>query len=212
MVLETIGSLLHHCSKTKAFRCGLSLHATVFKAGILADVIVSNHVLNMYAKCGKINFARQVFDEMSEKNLVSWSAMIAGYDQAGEPLSALYLYSQMRLAPNEYIFASAISACANLMLLGEGRQIHAQSVKHGYASVSFVSNSLISMYMKCSHTSDALSIYSAALEPNTVSYNAIISGLVEIQQPEKGFEVFKHMHQQGLMPDRFTFVFLGTLL
>ncbi|XWS28139.1 hypothetical protein CRYUN_Cryun25bG0039900 [Craigia yunnanensis] len=206
MVLETIGSLLHHCSKTKAFCCGLSLHAAVFKAGIQADVIVSNHVLNLYAKCGKINFARQVFDEMSEKNLVSWSAMISGYDQAGEPLSALDLFFQMLLAPNEYIFASATSACANLMLLGEGRQIHAQSVKFGYASVSFVSNSLISMYMKCGHSSDALSVYSRTLEPNTVSYNAIITGFIENHQPEKGFEVFQQMHQQGLMPDRFTLV------
>ncbi|XP_022730812.1 pentatricopeptide repeat-containing protein At3g49170, chloroplastic-like [Durio zibethinus] len=206
MVPETIGLLLHHCSKTNAFRSGLSLHTAALKVGIQADVIVSNHILNMYAKCGKINFARQVFDEMSEKNLVSWSAMISGYDQAGEPLSALDLFSQMRLAPNEYLFSSAITACANLVLLGEGRQIHAQSVKYGYASVSFVSNSLISMYMKCGHSSDALSVYSRALEPNVVSYNAIITGFIENQQHEKGFEVFKRMHQEGLMPDRFTFV------
>ncbi|TYJ31947.1 hypothetical protein E1A91_A05G003000v1 [Gossypium mustelinum] len=205
MVPETIGSLLHHCSKTKSFRSGLSLHASVLKTGIQANVIVSNHVLNMYAKCGRINFARQVFDEMSEKNLVSWSAMVSGYEQAGEPLLALDLFSQMRLAPNEYIFSSAISACSNLMLLSEGRQIHAQSIKGGYASVSFVSNALISMYMKCGHSKDALSVYSGALQPNVVSYNAIITGFIENQQPEKGFEVFKHMRQQGLAPDRFTF-------
>lgn len=206
MVPETIGSLLHHCSKIKAFRCGLSLNAAVLKAGLQADIVVSNHVINMYAKCGKINSARQVFDQMSEKNLVSWSAMISGYDQAGEHLSAVDLFTQMRLASNEYILASAISACANLMLLREGRKIHAQSLKLGYASVSFVYNSLISMYMKCSHTCDALSVYSAALEPNAVSYNALITGLVENQQSEKGFEVFKSMLQQGLMPDFFTFV------
>ncbi|KAG4143925.1 hypothetical protein ERO13_D05G003100v2 [Gossypium hirsutum] len=206
MVPETIGSLLHHCSKTKSFRSGLSLHAAVLKTGIQANVIVSNHVLNMYAKCGSINFARQVFDEMSEKNLVSWSAMVSGYEQVGEPLLALDLFSQMRLAPNEYIFSSAISACSNLMLLSEGRQIHAQSIKGGYASVSFVSNALISMYMKCGHSKDALSVYSGALQPNVVSYNAIITGFIENQQPEKGFEVFKHMRQQGLAPDRFTFI------
>ncbi|XVF47629.1 hypothetical protein PTKIN_Ptkin03bG0125100 [Pterospermum kingtungense] len=206
MVPETIASLLHHCSKIKAFRCGLSLHAAVFKVGLQTDIVVSNHVINMYAKCGEIDSARQMFDQMSQRNLVSWSAMISGYDQAGAHLSALDLFSRMRLAPNEYIFASAISACANLMLLGEGRKIHAQAAKCGYASVSFVSNSLISMYMKCNHASDALSVYSATLEPNAVSYNALITGFVENQQSEKGFEVFKNMHQQGLMPDRFTFV------
>ncbi|OMP04839.1 hypothetical protein COLO4_09253 [Corchorus olitorius] len=206
VIPETIGSLLHHCSKTNAFRCGLSLHAALFKAGLKADVLLSNHVLNMYAKCGKLDLARQVFDEMSQKNLVSWSAMISGYDQAGEPSSALDLFSAMPFVPNDYIFSSAISACANLLLIREGRQIHAQSFKYGYASVSFVSNSLISMYMKCGHCADALAVYSGALQPNAVSYNALISGFIENQQPEKGFEVFQRMHQRGLIPDRFTFV------
>uniref|UniRef100_A0A5B7ANH6 Pentatricopeptide repeat-containing protein n=1 Tax=Davidia involucrata TaxID=16924 RepID=A0A5B7ANH6_DAVIN len=206
MILETFGSLLHHCSKTKAFRYGLALHAAVVKTGLQYDVVVCNHILNMYAKCGNINFARQIFDEMSERNLVSWSAMISGYDQAGKPLMAIDLFTQMRLVPNEYIFASAISACASLLALPQGQQIHAQSLKFGYSNISFVSNSLISMYMKCGQCIDALSAFTSMSEPNSVSYNALITGLVENQQPERGFELFKLMYQQGLIPDHFTFV------
>ncbi|GAV81469.1 PPR domain-containing protein/PPR_2 domain-containing protein, partial [Cephalotus follicularis] len=138
------------CSKISAFRLGLSLHAAAFKTGLLSDVIISNHVLNMYSKCGNISSARLVFDQMSHRNLVSWSAMISGYDQVGVPLLALDLFSQMQFVPNEYIFASAI-------------------------------------------------------KPDSVSYNGLISGFVENQQAEKGFEAFKLMHRQGLMPDRFTF-------
>ncbi|XP_059634615.1 pentatricopeptide repeat-containing protein At1g11290, chloroplastic-like isoform X2 [Cornus florida] len=160
----------------------------------------------MYAKCGNIVFARKVFEEMSERNLVTWSAMISGYDQSAEPLMAIDLFSQMRLVPNEYIFASAISACASLFARTQGQQIHAQSMKLGYSSISFVSNSLISMYMKCGGFKDALSVFSGISEPNRVSYNALITGLVENQQPESGFEVFKLMYQRGLIPDRFTFV------
>ncbi|KAL6970941.1 hypothetical protein U1Q18_030619, partial [Sarracenia purpurea var. burkii] len=206
VVPETIGSLLHNCSKTRALRHGLSLHAAVVKSGMQADVIISNHIVNVYAKCGKITFARKMFDEMSERNLVSWSALISGYDQAEEPTMAIELFSKMRLDPNEYVLASAISACASLLALTEGKQIHAQSVKFGYSSVSFVSNSLVSMYMKCGRCSDALSVFSCISEPNSVSYNAIIGGLVENKQAEKGYEVFKQMRRQGLLPDRFTFV------
>ncbi|XP_059634614.1 pentatricopeptide repeat-containing protein At3g09040, mitochondrial-like isoform X1 [Cornus florida] len=208
MIVDTFafGSLLHQCSRTRAFRCGLSLHAAVVKTGVQANVVVSNHILNMYAKCGNIVFARKVFEEMSERNLVTWSAMISGYDQSAEPLMAIDLFSQMRLVPNEYIFASAISACASLFARTQGQQIHAQSMKLGYSSISFVSNSLISMYMKCGGFKDALSVFSGISEPNRVSYNALITGLVENQQPESGFEVFKLMYQRGLIPDRFTFV------
>lgn len=206
MIAETLCSLLYHCSKTKALHCGLSLHAAIFKAGIQADIVMSNHVLNMYAKCGQLTVARQLFDEMPEKNLVSWSAMISGYDQAGEPQMAVDLYSQMFLVPNEYVFASVISACASLSALTQGQKIHAQSMKSGYECISFVSNSLISMYMKCNRCSDALSVFNNTPEPNRVSYNALITGLVENQKLERGFEIFKLMCQQGLIPDRFAFM------
>ncbi|KAK1383098.1 Pentatricopeptide repeat-containing protein [Heracleum sosnowskyi] len=206
MIPETFASRLHHCSKTKALGYGLSLHAAAVKAGMLFDVFISNHVVNMYAKCGIIKSARRVFDEMSERNLVTWAAMISGYDQAGKPLLAVELFSQLRLRPNEFVFSSAISACASLLALRTGEQIHAQSVKYGCSSICFVSNSLVSMYMKCGQSSDALSVFATTSEPTSVSYNAVIAGLMEGQQAEKGLEAFKLMCRQGFIPDRFTYV------
>ena len=206
MLPELIISLLHRCSKTKALRNGLSLHAAAFKTGLQSDTIITNHILNLYAKCGNLTFARQVFDEMPQRNLVSWSAIISGSDQAGQHLMALDLFSKLRLVPNEYIFASAITACASLVALLHGQQVHAQALKFGYASISYVGNSLISMYMKCSQCSDALSVYDSTPQPNSVSFNALITGFVENNLLEKGFEVFKRMHQLGFVLDRFTFV------
>ncbi|KAK7329748.1 hypothetical protein VNO77_23925 [Canavalia gladiata] len=202
MMLETVGTLWHRCSKTKAF----CLHASVLKKGLQSHVFISNQVLNMYAKCGQVFLARRVFDEMSQRNIVSWSAMISGYDQCGEHWMALNLFSQMQLLPNEYIFASTLSACASLVALKQGQQIHAHSFKSGYSSVSFVSNSLITMYMKCGRCSDAFSVFANAVGPNAVSYNALISGFIENHEPEKGFEVFKLMLQRGFVPDHFSFV------
>ncbi|XP_050221768.1 pentatricopeptide repeat-containing protein At3g09040, mitochondrial-like [Mercurialis annua] len=205
MIRETIGYLLHRCTKIKAFNHGFSLHAAALKTGLISDTIVSNHVVNLYAKRGNIKHARQVFDEMSEKNLVSWSAMISGYDHTGQPFLALKLFSQMKLVPNEYVFASVISSCATVMALPQGKEIHARSLKYGFASVSFVSNALISMYMKCGQCRYALLVYNVISEPNGVTFNALISGFVENRQPEKGMEFFKAMHQKGFVPDKFTF-------
>ncbi|KAL7588273.1 hypothetical protein Lser_V15G39701 [Lactuca serriola] len=205
---EVLSSILHKCSKTRAFRYGFSLHAVAVKMGLESNVIISNHVLNMYAKCGKMEFARQVFDDMPERNLVSWSAMISGYDQAGKPLEAIELFARMKVdLPNEFVFASAISACASLSAVNIGKQIHTKSVILGYSNISFVSNSLVSMYMKCKQCNDALSVFTKSSEPpNTVAYNAIITGLVEHEQVEKAFEMFKLMIQQGLVPNHFTLV------
>lgn len=206
-MIEFLGGLLQLCTKVRALRHGLALHGAVLKAGRLSDVVLSNHVLNMYAKCGGIAVAHQLFDEMPERNLVSWAALISGYDQAREPFIAIDLYSRLRFAllPNEFVFGSVISACASLSCFPLGQQVHAQSLKLGCASISFVSNALISFYMKCGSCDDALTIFSALLPPNCVSYNALIAGFVQNQRPARGLETFQLMRQSGLVPDRFSY-------
>lgn len=206
MSLRSIGLLLHQCARTKSYRHGTSLHAATIKVGIQSDTIISNHALNVYAKCGRVPDARQLFDEMPERSLVSWSALISGCNQSGHHLMALKLFLQMPFMPNEYIYASSISSCAALRFLPFGQQVHGHSVKSGYACVVFVANSLISMYMKLGLSGDAVSIHASMSEPNLVTYNSLLSGFVQNELPNQAFEAFKVLLGQGIMPDRFTFV------
>ncbi|PWA75391.1 tetratricopeptide-like helical domain-containing protein [Artemisia annua] len=202
---EILGSILHKCSKTRSFQHGFSLHAVAIKTGFKSNVIISNHVLNMYAKCGHIEYARQVFEEMPQRNVVTWSAMISGYEQAGKALKAVEMFSRMEVAQaNEFVFASVVSACARMLGVNVGKRIHAQAVVLGYGGVSFVSNSLVSMYMKCGRCGDALAVFMRCCEPNDVAYNAMINGLVENGEVGKAYEMFRRMCQQGLVPNRFS--------
>ncbi|KAL5714799.1 hypothetical protein ACHQM5_016711 [Ranunculus cassubicifolius] len=205
--LQNVGWLLHHCSKIKALHHGQSLHAFFIKKSPQSDVYISNNLLNLYAKCKDMYSAYKVFDEMPERNLVSWSAVISGYNQAGNYPMALKLFSVMDLPPNEFVYATAISACAALNVLSYGKQIHAESVKCGFDSISFVANSLISMYMNCGVCNDAIGVFKSASDSvSVVSYNALISGFVENMELERGLEVFKLMCQRGAVPDQFTLV------
>ncbi|KAF5192675.1 Pentatricopeptide repeat [Thalictrum thalictroides] len=208
MILQNVGWLLHHCSKLKAYRHGQSLHAFLIKTSTQSqDVFLSNHLINMYAKCNDINAARHLFDEMPQRNLVSWSAIISGCYQSGYHFKALKLFSNMNLEPNEFVYASVISACAALSSLWHGKQIHAKSVISGFDSVSFVSNSLMSMYMSCGFCDDAYFIFCNTTENSSVvSYNALITGFAENMQPQRGLDVFKLMCGRGVVPDQFTLV------
>lgn len=206
MFLQQLGAVLYRCCKNKDFKHGLPLHAAVIKIGFESDLYLGNHLINMYAKCGVLSDSQHLFDSMPNRNLVSWSAIISGYVQADKPLKAMEIFSQMPLQPNEYIYASVITACASLSALVQGKQVHAHSLKSGYKYISFVSNSLLSMYMKCGLFDDAFSIFSNISAPNVVAYNAMITGFAENLQPEKGLELFKLMNQQGLQRDRFSFV------
>ncbi|KAI3443422.1 hypothetical protein Pfo_000087 [Paulownia fortunei] len=209
MIPEILGSFLHYCAKTKDFRRGLSLHAAAIKTGTQAETFIGNHILNFYAKCGRIDSAHQLFDEMAQRNLVTWSAMISGYDQSSRPHLALQIFRQMQkcFKPNQFVFASALSSCSSFKDLNLGQQIHAQALKLSHASVSFVLNSLILMYMKCGMCTHALLIFTDCQSDflTLVSYNIAITGLVENKQQEKGIEMFIIMCQHGLVPDRFTF-------
>lgn len=123
--------LLHKCAAMKALSEGRRVHVHMIKSAFLPDYYIGNHLVNMYAKCGNLENARQMFDSMYERNVVSWTAMISGYDQYGLGTEALMLFSQMVkpaaesvavCQPNQFTLASVISACGGLRALEQGRQ------------------------------------------------------------------------------------------
>ncbi|KAL2239196.1 UNVERIFIED_CONTAM: Pentatricopeptide repeat-containing protein, chloroplastic/mitochondrial [Sesamum indicum] len=67
------------CGHCLMLRVGESVHSMVFKAGFASDLHVNNTLLTMYGGCGAVEFSRRLFDEMCERDVVSWSSMIAAY-------------------------------------------------------------------------------------------------------------------------------------
>ncbi|KAH0992195.1 hypothetical protein GBA52_003678 [Prunus armeniaca] len=99
---------------------------------IQPSVILGNALMDMYAKCGSINSATELFGEMPERNLVSWNTMIAGY--AGHAKEALTLFNQMKtmgLKPDDITFVVVLSACSHGGLVSQGRE-HFESMARDY--------------------------------------------------------------------------------
>lgn len=157
MILERLGTLLQQCTKIRAAKSGASLHAFLIKVNSDSDVFLCNHMINMYAKCNCLRDASQIFDGMPCKNLVSWSALISGYEQSGKALMALNIFSQMHFPPNEFVYASIISACASLSALSQGKQASGRihSWKKGWSCSEYLSDkdcnpisSLMSLFLE----------------------------------------------------------------
>jgi len=120
----TFSNLLHSCSNIKELR---NLHANMVVCGFGLNAFLCAKLLNMYAKCGNLKDARQVFDKMPERDVVSWTAMIAGYAQNGCANEALTLFDQLPLEgikPNSFTVVSALRACAQLGALQQGMCFH----------------------------------------------------------------------------------------
>ena len=98
------------------------------RSGFKRNVRVCNTLIDMYVKCGCLENARRVFDEMEERTVVSWSAMIAGLAMHGQAEEALWLFSEMiklGMKPNGVTFIGLLHACSHMGLIDEGRRFFA---------------------------------------------------------------------------------------
>ncbi|KAK8705330.1 hypothetical protein V6N13_048934 [Hibiscus sabdariffa] len=188
---------------------GQSMHCLVLKTGYDTDVFVASSLVDMYGKCGKIKAARKLFDEMPERNVVSWSGMIYGYAQLGESEEALTLFKQAmyeRLDVNDFTFSSVVQVCANSTLLQLGKQIHGLCFKTNYDLSSFVGSSLISLYSKCGVIGGAYQVFNEASAKNLGMWNAMLIACAQHSHTEKAFDLFKQMEGLGVKPNFITFL------
>ncbi|KAL6524749.1 Pentatricopeptide repeat-containing protein, mitochondrial [Orobanche minor] len=119
----TLSAVLLACSHSGALRTGKALHVQVLKMYLEKNIFVGTSIIDMYCKCGRVNLARRAFDWMTEKNVKSWSAMIAGYGMHGQAKEALEVLSgmiQAGIKPNSISFVSVLSACCHAGLVDEG--------------------------------------------------------------------------------------------
>ncbi|XP_030461873.1 pentatricopeptide repeat-containing protein At1g11290, chloroplastic-like [Syzygium oleosum] len=118
----TLLSVLRACLELGSFLRACTVHAIIIRR-ILEDCVALNTcMVDLYAKCGNLEYARKLFDLMPEKNLISWSAMISGYAMHGHGREALYLFDRMKFSvkPDHIVFVSVLSACSHSGLLNEG--------------------------------------------------------------------------------------------
>ncbi|KAJ7519088.1 hypothetical protein O6H91_20G022200 [Diphasiastrum complanatum] len=123
---STFVSILKACAGVAALGEGKAIHDQIITSGLESDVHVMNTVIDMYAKCGNIEKAREEFDKLLERDIVSWNVMIAGYAQHGHAKQALNLFEEMKkegLKPDTITFNGLLSACNHASLVDAGLHI-----------------------------------------------------------------------------------------
>ncbi|KAF5958553.1 hypothetical protein HYC85_005778 [Camellia sinensis] len=198
LVKDTI-KLLKTSADTKNLKLGKTIHAHLIISNQTTPyhVIQTNSLINLYSKCGQIEIARRMFDRMLERNVVSWSALMAGYLHSGFPLEVFGLFKALALEevlrPNEYILATVLSCCSDTVLFIEGRQCHGYVLKSGLVFHQYVKNSLTYMYSMCSDVEGAMSVLNSVPGSDVFTYNSIINGLVEHGYLSEALEVLGRM-------------------
>ncbi|XP_054786145.1 pentatricopeptide repeat-containing protein At2g27610 [Prosopis cineraria] len=203
-----LSSVLKACASSLDGMVGRQVHCQCMKSGFLQNVSVGTALVDMYMKNVCVRDGRRVFDEMEERNVVSWTSLLSGYSWNGYDDHALELFCQMRVEgymPNHYTVSTIIGALANHGAVEVGIQIHAMVIKHGFETMTPVCNSLINMYSKSGMLRDAGAIFYSMESKDSVSWNSMISGEVTNGQDLQALEMFYHMQIAGVKPTQSTF-------
>ncbi|CAA7407756.1 unnamed protein product [Spirodela intermedia] len=204
----TFSGVLRACAGAGSAAEGAQVHGLAIKGGLHSDVCVANATADMYGKCGMLEEAYALFDEMPKRDAVSWNAIIAALEQNGRYEEALSHYNQMLrhgFFPDEFTFGSALKACASLQSLHGGEKIHGRVVKAGRGLDPFLGSALVDMYCKCGLLEEALQLHDRLEEQTNVSWNAVISGFSLQRRTEEAQMLFSSMLDLGLKPDSFTY-------
>ncbi|XVF63169.1 hypothetical protein PTKIN_Ptkin09bG0066800 [Pterospermum kingtungense] len=181
----------------------------IFNNMPVRDLVSWNAILCGYINAGRIDEGRTFFKEMSERNHLTWTVMISGLAQNGFGEEGLKLFNQMKLEgfePCDYAFTGAITSCAMLGALENGRQLHAQLVRLGFDSSLSAANALITMYARCGVMEAANVLFLTMPCVDSVSWNAMIAALGQHGHGVQALEVFEKMLTAGIVPDRITFL------
>ncbi|KAK0586564.1 hypothetical protein LWI29_008956 [Acer saccharum] len=131
---STFTCVLSVCSNIAALELGNQLHGQLVKVGFEAGCFVGNALLAMYCKCGSVEDAYHAFEEISDKDVVSWNTMIAGYSRHGFGKEALMLFESMKtfgVRPDDVTLVGVLSACSHTGLVDRGTELF-NSMKRDY--------------------------------------------------------------------------------
>ncbi|XWS52255.1 hypothetical protein CRYUN_Cryun11dG0052300 [Craigia yunnanensis] len=175
----------------------------------------------MYARCGELARARKVFDEISDRDLVSWNSMISGYSKMGYASEAVGLFWKMReegFVPDEMTLVSLLGACGDLGYLSLGMWMEGFVMKHKMELNSFIGSALIGMYGKCGDLVSARRVFDGMHGKDVVTWNAMVTGsyakMMEIDpiryaqngMSDEAIKLFHGMKGAGVNPDKITLV------
>nr|DAD33633.1 TPA_asm: hypothetical protein HUJ06_012484 [Nelumbo nucifera] len=189
----TLTTILSACDKPDLLCVSKMVHSLVFLNGYKREVSVGNALITSYFKCGCYTSGRRVFDEMSERNVITWTAVISGLAQREFYEESFTLFLKMRhgeVDPNSLTYSSSVMACAGLQALKEGRQIHALVLKSGVHSDLCIESSLMDMYCKCNSMEDACRIFEDAEVLDEVSITVILGGFAQNGLEEDALRLF----------------------
>ncbi|KAL7115054.1 hypothetical protein ACP275_04G160300 [Erythranthe tilingii] len=200
----TYTELVKCCIANAAIGQGKQVHRHVFANGYEPKTFLKNTLVNMYVKFNLLDEAQVLFDQMLERNVVTWTTMIAAYSNSEHKYKALEMLIMMLrdgVRPNMYTYSSVLRACEGLTNL---KQLHCCIIKVGLELDVFVRSALIDIYSRWGEVKSALCIFDEMVTSDLVVWNSVIGGFAQNSEGDEALNLYMRMKRSGFRADQST--------
>jgi len=194
----TIIAVVAACANLGTLGLGLWVHRLVMTQAFRNNVRVSNSLIDMYSRCGCIELARQVFDRMPNRTLVSWNSIIVGFAVNGFADEALNYFNSMQEAgfkPDGVSHTGALMACSHAGLINKGLKIF-ENMKRVLRISPRIEHygCLVDLYSRAGRLEEAWNVLkNMPMRPNEVVLGSLLAACRTQGNIELAENVMKHL-------------------
>ncbi|KAJ0017445.1 hypothetical protein Pint_11909 [Pistacia integerrima] len=199
----TLVSMALACSnlrKREGLRLGKEVHGYSLRVGDWKTFTI-NALMAMYAKLGRVDDAKFLFESFGDRDLVSWNTIISSLSQNDRFVEALWFLSGMVLEgikPDGVTIASVLPACSHLEMLDAGKEIHGYALRNDVLrGNSFVGSALVDMYCNCREVKSGRRVFHGILDRKIALWNAMITGYAQNECDEEALMLFIEMEENA---------------
>ncbi|ONK61134.1 uncharacterized protein A4U43_C08F26590 [Asparagus officinalis] len=180
-----------------------------FLSGNEAGIVLNNILIDGYFRLRMIREAREVFETMSNRTVVSWNGMISNLVEIGLFKEAIDIFHRMQvegMKPNYVTLVSVLPAISRIGALELGKWVHLYAERSGIVVDDILGSALVDMYSKCGNIEKAIQVFEGLPKGSPITWNALISGLAMHGQARQALKYFKAMEQASVSPSDVTFI------
>ncbi|KAE8734991.1 Major facilitator superfamily protein [Hibiscus syriacus] len=215
----TLATVSKVVGEIRDLAAGKLVHCQSIKTGFVVDIVVSNSLILMYGKCGEFEAMKKVFDEMRERNVGSWNALVSGYSNSGDWELMKDLWEVVKNMQLEGMKLDGFTISSLLPLSGGegnwgcnyGRELHCYILKNelysGFGSDVHLGCCLVDMYSKSGKVSVGRNVFDRMWFRNVYAWTAMINGYIENGDFDEALVLFQEMQlNDGIEPNKVSLV------
>ncbi|KAL0393796.1 UNVERIFIED_CONTAM: Pentatricopeptide repeat-containing protein [Sesamum latifolium] len=175
------------------------------------DQVVYNAILRFYTECGSSDEVLKLFDDMPDRNVATWNALVAGFVKNNQVVEGLETFRKMQREKVGFSWVSLtiiLAVSARLTALYVGKEVHGQIVKSAECPDVLVLNSLLDMYAKCGLMDCCRKVFDGMSFKDLTSWNTLINGYAINGWMTEAIRAFEQMSEAGFRADEVTFISL----